>query len=186
MLRRHRLALALPTLFLGIASVVWLPPADASARDKVIYFEGNGTVQRRLPPGSPQTGDLTGAGIMNSTFQTVSDDTTIFPDPERDNESMSTHIDRYESTTSTHVDPDGKTRRDSFNVTYTVVLLAPDATRTSYWVTFQGPMSDGTGIFAGATGVFNGHAHSVQPVPDGLQYLLRGKVGGEVHLTRAP
>jgi hypothetical protein len=74
MLRKHLLALALPTLLVSIASLVWLPPAGASAKDKVIFFEANTTFQRlAAQPGQTQpaqTGEITGAGVMNSTFVT--------------------------------------------------------------------------------------------------------------------
>ena len=49
---------------------------------------------------------------------------------------------------------------DSFSVEYTIVAvkLPPHQVR----VAFEGPLSEGTGIFAGATGVINGHARRSQ------------------------
>jgi hypothetical protein len=188
MSRKHLLALALPAFLVSVASPVWMGPVEASPKGKEIFFEANTTFQRLVPQPDgtqpAQTGEITGAGILNSTF--VTDHSTDNFPPPVNNETVGSHTDKYVSKTSTHVDPDGVTRPDSFNVKYTIVVLFPDATRTATWVTFQGQMSDGTGIFAGATGVFSGHAHSVQPPPSGVQYAFQGEVGGEVHLAPRP
>jgi hypothetical protein len=154
----------------------------------VIIFEGD-TVFRTFKqvPGQsrPETGEIFNAGIMDSAFVTV----TPLPTPVlfgEFNGATSTgivvlrHTDRYESKNTSHVE-DGAMVPDSFSVEYTIVVVGEPPQQVR--VTFDGPLCEGTGIFAGATGVFNGHARRVNSPDPAVASAFEGTVSGEVRLA---
>jgi len=153
----------------------------------VIMFEGD-TVFRTFKPvpgeDHPETGEIFNAGIMDSAFVTVTPTDTLFGDFNRETSTGIAglrHIDRYESKNTSHVDG-GVLVPDSFSVEYTIVVvgLPPQQPR----VTFDGPLSYGTGIFAGATGVINGHARRVNSPDPAVASAFEGTVSGEIRLAR--
>jgi hypothetical protein len=154
----------------------------------VIIFEGDTafrTFQQVPGQARPETGEIFNAGIMDSAFVTV----TPLPTPILLGDfngatltgiAVLRHTDRYESKNTSHVE-DGAMVADSFSVEYTIVVvgLPPQQVR----VTFDGPLSEGTGIFAGATGVLNGHARRVNSQDPIVASAFEGKVSGEVRMA---
>jgi hypothetical protein len=163
------------------------PAAAASSKVKTIVFEANTKFRTfKQVPGQdarPETGEITGAGVMNSSFETITDNEILLNDGFDFDTLTGTivlrHTDRYKSKNSTHVDSTGVTHPDSFDVRYTIVGVGvvPQHLR----VTFNGQLSEGTGMFAGATGVLNGHGNQVASSDPEVALAFEGKVGGEIN-----
>jgi hypothetical protein len=156
--------------------------------EKVIVFEAKTEFRTfKQVPGQerPETGEITGAGVMNSTFETLPG-TIIIYDNEFDSGAgtgllIIRHTDRYKSKNATHHDSALGTTPDSFEVEYTIVVVIAPPLQTR--VTFEGPLSAGTGMFAGATGVLNGHGFRVASSDPDVDLAFEGRVGGEIHLA---
>jgi hypothetical protein len=163
----------------------------ASANQNDIVFEAKTAFRSFKPvPGQDpkaQTGEITGAGVMNSSFVTLAEPplTTIFDD-EFDPVAgtgliVIRHTDRYESKNATHLDDSGVKRPDSFEVPYTIVAIIASPQHAE--VTFIGPLSAGTGMFSGATGVLYGHANQVASSDPAIDRAFDGRIGGNVHFA---
>jgi hypothetical protein len=154
----------------------------------VVIFEGDTAFRTfREVPGAgtpPQTGEIFNAGIMDSSFITVTDTPTLFGEFDRETSTgiaILRHTDRYQSKNTSHVE-NGRMVADKFSVEYTIVVvgLPPQQLRVS----FNGPLSEGTGIFAEATGVINGHARRVNSPDPAVRSAFEGTISGEVRMPR--
>jgi hypothetical protein len=152
----------------------------------VIIFEGDTVFRtfKRVPEEAhPETGEIFNAGIMDSAYATVTNAQVLlgqFDPATSTGIEVLRHTDKYESKHTSHVE-NGAMVPDSFNVEYTMVVVGvpPQQVR----VTFAGPLLEGTGIFAGATGVVTGHARRVNSPDTAVASAFEGKVGGEIRLA---
>jgi hypothetical protein len=153
----------------------------------VIIFEGD-TVFRTFEQvpneARPETGEIFNAGVMDSAYVTVTPTPILlgqFDAATSTGLAVVRHPDKYESKITSHVE-NGAMVPDSFSVEYTMVVVGvpPQQVR----VAFEGPLSDGTGIFAGGTGVINGHARRVNSQDPAVASAFEGRVSGEIRLAR--
>jgi hypothetical protein len=168
-----------------LLALVALPVEFAVAKDdqeEVVIFNAPGGFQRlkEIPgePQPPQTGEIRDTGLLSCTMVTLPGDETLLHSkaPEL---RVIRHTDRFQSRTLSHVDSVGLTQPDTFDVVITVVLMP--STENNARVTFIGPVSAGTGIFHGATGVVSGYAAQVAPKDAAVAYAFEGEMGGEIH-----
>jgi hypothetical protein len=166
-----------------------MPTVAAEPTGKVVVFDAKAEAtsfkQVSGQPPRPQTGAIFGPGVLKVTFVTISPDEVLRADDvdpaTRTGTLIIRHTDRYQSKTATHPDSTGVWQPDSFNVDYTiVVVIAPPQ---QLRVTFIGELSDGTGVFAGATGVLSGYMNQVPSSDPAVNLALEGRGGGEIHFA---
>ena len=193
---RRLIGIALSGLIVAAGSLLSVELAVADNPQPTVFVFNVPVEFHRLNAGPcqaqpAQTGEIKRAGPMNSVFVTDHDtDTYLSLDSahfaELPGVQLFRHVDKYQSTTYTHVDSEGKTRPDSYSVEYTIVLMIPNPEINpplKSRVTFAGSMFDGTGIYEGATGVLNGYAYEVTPPDGGVAFSFKGRQGGEVHFA---
>jgi hypothetical protein len=179
------------SVLLGVVLVAGVGPPVGAKRgdDGLVYVFDAVTVFRKpnpVPGGAEpvQTGEVIHTGLMASSFVTVPPDTILgFElDPATGVQTIILrHTDHFTSRKHTHTDG-GAVVADSFDVPFTIVAIISPTQPAR--VTYNGPLLNGTGIFRGATGVFNGAAHDVNPDAVLLQFSFEGTTGGEVHFAR--
>jgi hypothetical protein len=187
---RRRLA---RSVLMGVVLVAGSVPAGGRVearndKDGLVYVFEATTVFRKPNPvpggGEPvQTGEVIHTGLMSASFVTVPPDTILGfeVDPATGVQTVVLrHTDHFISRKYTHTDG-GEVVPDSFDVPYTIVAIISPTQPIR--VTYNGPLLNGTGIFQGATGVFNGAAHDVNPDPALLQFAFEGTASGEVHFA---
>ena len=145
--------------------------AAADKQGKVLAIHGKFTIQRL--PGETQTGEITGAGLLNSTFVLLEEEVITRYDSAR----FVKHVDKYFSKTHTHVDPTGARVPDTFIATNFITAITEGGLAR---FAFVGEISEGTGIFEGATGYVTGFGTQVESL---TAFFAEGTQGGEIRFA---
>jgi len=179
----HKLKIVLGVLALVIPALAFSVTAQAAhsvaARSRVIAIHGAWTGRSPGPAGEIEVGENHDAGLLNGTFEVTE---STFETTSMNGAFIINHKDVITSATLTHRDATGNRVHDSIKDDLTVTVILENGL---YRSTFIGLLSDGTGVFTGATGYYMGVGTQV-PTPSGgdptVQYYA-GTIAGELRLV---
>lgn len=180
----HKFKIALAFMALGVSAGAFTVTAQAArnavAPGRVIAIHGAWTGRSPGPPPANEieVGENHHAGLLNGTF-VVTESTYEFTS--MNGAFVINHKDLFTSATLTHRDATGRRVPDTMSDDLTVTVILENGL---YRSTFIGVLSDGTGVFSGATGYYMGVGTQVATPPGGDPTALyfAGTIGGELRL----
>jgi hypothetical protein len=178
----HKFKIALALMTLVVPAVAFTMTAQAAqnapAPRRVIAIQGAWTGRAPGPAGEIEVGENHDAGLLNGTFVV---NVSTFEFTTLNGAFIINHQDVLTSATHTHRDATGKSVPDTIKADLTVTVILENGL---YRSTFIGMLSDGTGVFTGATGYYMGLGTQVATPPGGDPTALyfSGTIGGELRL----